>query len=107
MPHASASFETEHASKYLQQLCKHFAHKVAVEYDATRGQAALPPGPATLNADPAGLHVTVTADTEEGLKRAKHAIDAHLVTFAFRENFETMDWQDGLGTEGAEPPAPH
>ena len=33
------TFTTPNASKYLQQLCKHFAHKVDVEYDETRGKA--------------------------------------------------------------------
>ncbi len=94
MPTASASFETEHGSKYLQQLCKHFAHKVSVEYDATQGMAAMPAGPATLRADATGLHVTVTGKDAEGLKRAKHAIDSHLVTFAFREGFTEMAWID-------------
>ena len=44
--HQTGTFQTPQASKYLQQLCRHFAHKVAVEYDASQGRAALPPGPA-------------------------------------------------------------
>ena len=44
----TARYETSNGSKYLQQLCKHFAHKIAVEYDDHRGSAALPTGPAIM-----------------------------------------------------------
>lgn len=40
---STARYPTAHASKYLQQLCRHFAHKVAVRFDAHSGHAALPP----------------------------------------------------------------
>ena len=85
-------FKTTHASKYLQQLCKHFAHKVAVDYDTEFGKAALPPGPATMQATEAALTVTVTAQDSEGLAQAQHIIDSHMVRFAHREKFETMAW---------------
>ena len=39
-------FATDKASRYLQQLCKHFGHKADVRFDATSGEAALPPAPA-------------------------------------------------------------
>lgn len=34
----TGTFMTPNASKYLQQLCKHFAHKVAVVFDETEGR---------------------------------------------------------------------
>lgn len=40
---STARLETANASKYLQQLCKHFAHKVEVRFDETEGHCALPP----------------------------------------------------------------
>lgn len=89
---ASATFATENGSKYLKQLCKHFAHKIEVEYDDEKGRAALPPGPAELIADAKGLSVSITAEDEQGLLRAKFIIDDHLKRFAFREGFEGLDW---------------
>lgn len=89
---AQATLATENGSKYLQQLCKHFAHKIEVTYTPTTGSAALPTGPAQLNADDAGLWVEVTARDPEGLVVAKGIIDSHLKRFAFRENFEEMPW---------------
>ncbi|SIN80516.1 DUF2218 domain-containing protein [Vannielia litorea] len=95
--HDTGRFATRSASKYMQQLCKHFAHKIDVRYDATSAEAALPPGPATMRAEPEELVIEITAPDEEGLTRARAVIDNHLVRFAFRENFETMDWE-GLAT---------
>jgi len=92
MLESHARFETPNASKYLGQLCKHFAHKVEVEYDKTDGRAALPPGPATLKADDKGLSVTISAQNSEGLERAKFIIDDHLKRFAFREGLTGLDW---------------
>ena len=89
---ATMRFATENGSKYLQQLCKHFAHKVEVEYDAAAGRAALPPGPAVMAADPEGLTVTVSAESAEKLAVAKFIIEDHLKRFAFREKPEALDW---------------
>lgn len=86
-------FETSHASKYLQQLCKHFGHKVTVNYDAEKGRVNFPFGIAELNASDTALHVTITVTDPDLTARAQDAIDSHLVSFAFRENFETMTWQ--------------
>lgn len=86
-------FETLKASQYLQQLCKHFAHKVEVSFDATAGWADLPPGRCTMRALDGLLEVTVTADGPDGLASARAIIDDHLVRFAHREEFSAMDWR--------------
>ena len=86
-------FETPHASKYLQQLCKHFGHKVEVSFDAAQGKVAFPFGPATLHATEERLSAGISGRDEAALARARAVIDAHLKTFAFREDFEQMAWQ--------------
>ncbi|SDN65454.1 hypothetical protein SAMN05216196_1011202 [Lutimaribacter pacificus] len=88
----TGTFATSNGARYLQQLCKHFAHKIPVEYDAEKGTADLPPGPARLTATDAALRVEITASDEDGLKLARHIIDDHLKRFAFREDFSGMDW---------------
>lgn len=85
-------FETLNGSKYLQQLCKHFAHKVAVEFGPDSGAVDLPPGPARLTATGDALSVEITAEDEIGLEHARNIIDDHLKRFAFREECEGMDW---------------
>jgi len=94
MLRVTGHFPTQNASKYLQQLCKHFAHKVTVEFDETHGTCTMMSGPAELWADAQGLTATVTAPDAESLPRAKGVIDHHLVTFAHREGFSTMTWAE-------------
>ncbi len=86
-------FETAHASKYLQQLCKHFAHKVEVTYDAQSGRVVFPMGTAALAATPEALVVSISAGSDEAIAQGRSVIDSHLVRFAFRENFEAMSWR--------------
>ena len=94
MPKATAKFETAKGSKYLQQLCKHFSHKLDVSFTKTSGKIALPTGPAALEANSNFLRITVEADDIETLKRAKNIIDKHLIKFAFRENIQGVNWVD-------------
>lgn len=85
-------FQTLNASRYLQQLCKHFAHKIEVQYDAHEALCQLPVGPARMTATEGELIVQVEAPDAEGLARARGVIDSHLQRFAFREDFSAMDW---------------
>ena len=85
-------FETPNASKYLQQLCKHFGHRVEETHTETEGPVELPLGPATMHADDAGLALTVTAADEASLGTAQSVVEDHLKRFAFREEFDKLDW---------------
>lgn len=92
MPKASSAFRTERASRYIAQMCKHFAHKVEAEHDETTGRIALPTGPALMEARDGELHFTVETDDAAELDRAKHIIESHIVRFAFRDKLESLDW---------------
>jgi len=89
---STGCFKTDNASKYLQQLCKHFGHKVGSQFDTTTGRVDFPFGPATMAASDTALEVTVEAPDSDGLARARGVIDSHLARFAFREEFEAMEW---------------
>lgn len=95
MPLCFAMVETEHASKYLQQLCKHFAHKIAVDYDAMSGRAELPPGLCLMTASDSALTFFCRSHVDRGLKVMQAIIDDHLLRFAWREEIE-IAWQDGI-----------
>ncbi|MCZ4262982.1 DUF2218 domain-containing protein [Limimaricola sp. G21655-S1] len=86
-------FRTPNASRYLQQLCKHFAHKVEASCDTQSGRVAMPFGPVMLTATADELVVTVSTSDSEALARARKVIDDHLSRFAFREGFVQMAWQ--------------
>ena len=92
MPQIKGTYATENASKYLQQLCKHLAHKIDVDYTATDGQAQFPFGTAVLSASESTLTVTCDVSDAQSIATLHHVIDSHLAKFAFREDFEHMDW---------------
>lgn len=89
----SGSYATENAKKYLQQLCKHFGHKIDVSYDENQGTAKFIFGPAFFSADDQKLSVQFELNQAASVDAAKHVIDSHLKKFAFRESFENMEWQ--------------
>jgi len=100
---ATARTPTTHASKYLQQLCKHWQHNLAVEFDAQRGRVTFPkdarradwPGDAvvTFAAEPDALVTTIEASVEGQLEGLKGAVARHLDRFAFREAPLTFEWR--------------
>jgi hypothetical protein len=90
-PHtAQADIPTADASKYLQQLCKHFAHKIKAEFDESAGTLEFPNGKATLKASNGLLKIQVKADDEAGLKSLEGVVVSHLERFAFREKLEIV-----------------
>lgn len=58
----NAVVQTANGSKYLQQLCKHFAHKVPATWTETEGQAALPAGTVRFTAAADSLHMQCEAE---------------------------------------------
>lgn len=89
---STSSFETERASRYLQAMCKHFAHKVEVSYDAGQGTAALPYGRLDMHVENGVLHFQIEAADEIALARLMYVVDAHIVRFAFREKLQGLTW---------------
>lgn len=85
-------FRTSHASKYLQQLCKHFANKVDVRYTENEGYVKLSIGEARLMADDIGLIVSFDVANADAASAAHYIIDKHMEKFAFRERRTTMTW---------------
>ncbi len=91
--------QTDAASKYLQQLCKHWAHKAEVFFDETKGSVSFSGGNSvTLTASDASLTLTASTGPRGDLARWKDVIDAHLQRFAFREEVQIV-WseQEHLG----------
>ena len=91
MAETKAIVRTENASRYLQQLCKHFAHKVDVEFTPLAGAVTLPFGTCILSATPDQLELTGTA-SPANLLRLERFLGDHLARFAFREN-PKIEWQ--------------
>ena len=94
MTRTTGTCETPNASRYLQQLCKHFGHKVEASFDETSGRIAFPATTATLAATPARLTVVLDVQDPGEVARMREVIASHLRRFAFREEFDGMAWQD-------------
>jgi hypothetical protein len=93
MPASNAVIPTASASRYLQQLCKHWSHKFAVEFtpehgvipfDATRR--------CTLDASATALSLKVEAADDATLERTQGVVIDHLKRFAFREDLGEPKW---------------
>ena len=99
---ALAGVPTASASRYLQQLCKHWSHNLQVEFTPENGTVIFPrdargadwPGDAVVkfNVADAGLEVRIDASSDGQLEGLKGAVARHLDRFAFREAPLRFDW---------------
>ena len=83
---------TASASKYLQQLCKHFAHKVRAEWTPESGEVDFPFGVCSMTAKGEELKIRCETADGENIPRLKGVIDSHLERFAWREDLK-LQWQ--------------
>lgn len=100
---AQTHVTTAEASRYLQQLCKHWAHKLTVDFTPEQGSVIFPrdlrgadwPADATLElvARPDGLECRLTASDPAQLAALQGAVARHLDRFAFREGPFSYDWK--------------
>ena len=100
---AVAVVATSNASRYLQQLAKHWSHNLSVEFTPSagtirfpkdaRGQSFPADATVTLRARESGLEVVIDASAREQLAGLKGAVASHLDRFAFREAPLQFDWR--------------
>ena len=101
---STARIPTASGSRYLQQLCKHWSHNLAVEFTPQAGTVIFPrdvrgadwPGDATLTlqAHADNLECRLQASASGQLEGVKDTVARHLDRFAFREAPLHFDWQD-------------
>lgn len=99
---AEARVPTAQGSRYLQQVCKHWAHNLAVEFTPERSTVVFPKdargtewaGDAlvTFTAEPEALVVRIEASEPGQLDGLKGAVARHLDRFAFREAPLAFAW---------------
>lgn len=94
MTHAHTEIPTTHASRYLQQLCKHFAHKLPVEFDPAEGKIPFGLGECRLAANDTRLRIDLTAPDAEQMPQLQDVVVRHLARFAFREEL-AIAWRHG------------
>ena len=92
MAETIARVATTQGSRYLQQLCKHWAHKLDVTFTPEEGTVRFVDAVAVMRAAPEALVVTITAEDPAVLDRMKGVVASHLDRFAFREAPLGFDW---------------
>jgi uncharacterized protein len=97
MPIAMASVPTANAAKYMQQLCKHWSHKLEVDLSEQRGVVKFPAAVATFEPRTDALQVTIEGEESEAVERMKGVVSSHLDRFAFREAPLRFDWAGPQG----------
>jgi uncharacterized protein len=85
MPIVSASVPTVNAAKYMQQLCKHWSHKLPVDLSGERGVVRFPDAVVAFEARADDLMVTIDSPEKAAVERMKDVVASHLDRFAFRE----------------------
>jgi hypothetical protein len=94
MPASQTTIPTASASRYLQQLCKHWSHKFAVEFTPERGTIPFDDSRVcTLDASPEHLALRVEAADDATLERTQDVVVEHLKRFAFREGVGDVRWE--------------
>lgn len=96
MPTSQARVATVNGSRYLQQLCKHWSHRFAVEFNEQAGSVDFGEGKIfTASADDAGVTLRVQADDPAAdIGGLEQVVESHFKRFAFREELE-MSWKRG------------
>jgi len=92
---AVAGVVTPNASRYLQQLCKHFAHKLPVIFDERSGQITFSIGECRLGADDGMLRLSLAAPDEVQMMQLQDIVVRHLLRFAFREELD-VNWRSDV-----------
>lgn len=89
---SKAHVNTEKASRYLQQLCKHFAHKIPVTHTPEQGDIDFNFGRCELRVAGSQLFMMASAEESENLQKVQKVISEHLKRFAFRESLQ-IEWR--------------
>jgi hypothetical protein len=89
---------TNEASRYLQQLCKHWSHRLKVTFTPETGYVAFDDDSACLmTADGEGLALRIETTDASKAARLAQVVFEHLQRFSFRNPLPQASW-----TEGAE-----
>ncbi|WP_343525205.1 DUF2218 domain-containing protein [Sphingomonas sp.] len=91
-----ARVPTLSASRYLQQLAKHWSHKMEVSFTPEEGTIVFPNGSKLeMRADSEMLDVVLSVPEDGDTARMREVVSSHLDRFAFREAPLTFDWREG------------
>lgn len=90
-----ARVPTASASRYLQQLGKHWSHKMTVTFSPEEATIEFPDGSRLdMRADAETLDLALSVAAGADIDRMREVVSSHLDRFAFREAPLTFDWRE-------------
>lgn len=92
MPASRSHVVTDHPSRLINRLCKHWGHKFPVRHDEREGEILLDIGQCRLAATTTGLDLALEADNAEHLQQLQEVVADHLQRMAGDEAL-AFDWQ--------------
>ncbi|MBW6523625.1 DUF2218 domain-containing protein [Sphingomonas sp. RHCKR47] len=93
-----ARVPTHSASRYLQQLAKHWSHKMVVTFSEEEGVITFRnESRLEMRAGDETLDLLLRVPAHEDAARMREVVSSHLDRFAFREAPLTFDWQEREG----------
>ena len=87
----------EKPERYIQQLVKHWGHKMATSYDEGDGMGVFPFDDhtnAVMMARPEGIAITLTTGDQENSEHMRAVIERHIDRFAFKEAPLEYEWNE-------------
>ncbi|MBZ5488783.1 DUF2218 domain-containing protein [Halomonas aquamarina] len=95
MPISRAAIATESGERLINRLCKHWSHKLEVEYTERDAKIVFPEQNSTclMHAEASKLAVSVEAPSDETLKQLEGVVQSHLERMAKDETLEIV-WQN-------------
>lgn len=91
MPSYRADIPTRHASRYLQLLCKHWAHRATDDYTKTAGRVTFDVWQVDMEAHHDTLGVTIHIPDEKSQERYGKIVADHLQRLAVQEDL-AIEW---------------
>jgi uncharacterized protein len=90
---SEATVKTELASRYLQQLCKHWGHHFSAEFTPEKGTIKFADDRiCNLAAENGVLRMTLEMPDEAVQAQMQNAVFAHVKRFAFKEELADPVW---------------
>jgi hypothetical protein len=86
--HQSARVATDEPARFMKQLCRHFGHKLEVEWSEDKGSIVFTSGRCDLVVEPGVLALDTSSETEEGAAQVADVIASHLLRFGAKSNLE-------------------
>ncbi len=85
---------TPSGGKYVRQLCKHWSHKLETHVEGDRGTVTFPSATVVLDADSAGIAISITGASREDIEALPDVVARHIDRFAFREAALDYVWEE-------------